>query len=72
MLHRRRLPLTSLIVAALAAALFAAPVVAAPALTASLAGASEVPPADPDGSGTVAVRVNTGRHRLLRTHGDWH
>ncbi len=60
MLHRR-LPLTSLVVAALAAALFAAPVVAAPALTASLTGASEVPSADPDGSGTVVVRVNTGK-----------
>jgi hypothetical protein len=62
MRHRHRLPLSSLVAAALAAALLAAPVAAGSRLTASLTGASEVPgPGDPDGSGTAVVRANGGK-----------
>ena len=62
MLHRHRVPLSSLVAAGLAAALLAAPVVAGSRLTATLTGASEVPgPGDPDGSGTAIVRANGGK-----------
>ena len=61
MLHRHRVPFSSLLVGVLAAALLAAPVVAGSRMTAQLSGASEVPAADPDGSGTAVVRVNTGK-----------
>lgn len=61
MLDRRRALLSSLAVAALAAASLAAPVAAAPGITASLSGANEVPPADPDGSGSATVKINTGK-----------
>ena len=61
MIHRHRALLSSLATAALAVASLAAPVVAAPGLTASLSGANEVPPADPDGSGSVTVKINTGK-----------
>ena len=60
MIQRHRALLSSVVAAALAVASIAAPAAAAPGIRASLSGANEVPPADPDGSGSVTVKINTG------------
>ena len=61
MIQRHRALLSSVVAAALAVASIAAPAAAAPGIRASLSGANEVPPADPDGSGSVTVKINTGK-----------
>ena len=58
----------TLIIAAFGVIGIAAPVLASdPVVSATLTGAQEVPPADPDGSGTFVGRINTGLGTLCYT-----
>jgi hypothetical protein len=58
----------TVVIAAFGAIGIVAPVLAGdPVVTATLTGAQEVPPADPDGSGTFVGRINTGQGTLCYT-----
>jgi hypothetical protein len=58
----------TLVIAAFGVLGNAAPVLAGePVVSATLTGAQEVPPAEPDGSGTFVGRINTGQGTLCYT-----
>jgi hypothetical protein len=59
--------LTLLVVPVATLALVAAPAVAGQRFTTALSGANEVPPADPDGTGTAVITINRGLGEICWT-----